>query len=85
MARDLVGPDEFIEILVDTPLEICEQRDPKGLYRKVRRGELRNFTGVDSPYERPINPELTLDALKNGANDLADTVIRFMQQRGLLA
>ena len=85
MARDLVGPDEFIEILVDTPLEICEQRDPKGLYRKARRGELRNFTGLDSPYERPINPELTLDAFNNGASDLADTVIRFMQQRGLLA
>jgi bifunctional enzyme CysN/CysC len=84
-ARGLMAPDEFIEIFVDTPLEICEQRDPKGLYRKARRGELRNFTGLDSPYERPIHPELTLDALNNGASDLADTVIRFMQQRGLLA
>jgi bifunctional enzyme CysN/CysC len=55
------------------------------IYRKARRGELRNFTGLDSPYERPINPELTLDAFNNGASDLADTVIRFMQQRGLLA
>ena len=85
MARGLVEPDEFIEISVDTPLEICEQRDPKGLYRKARRGELRNFTGLDSPYERPSNPELTLDALNNGASDLADTVIRYMQQCGLLA
>jgi bifunctional enzyme CysN/CysC len=85
MARGLMAADEFIEIFVDTPLEICEQRDPKGLYRKARRGELRNFTGLDSPYERPINPELTLDAFNNGASDLADTVIRFMQQRGLLA
>ena len=85
MARGLMAADEFIEIFVDTPLEICEQRDPKGLYRKARRGELRNFTGLDSPYERPIHPELTLDALNNGASDLADTVIRFMQQRGLLA
>jgi bifunctional enzyme CysN/CysC len=85
MARSLMAPDEFIEIFVDTPLEICEQRDPKGLYRKARRGELRNFTGLDSPYERPSNPELTLDALKNSASDLADTVIHFMQQRGVLA
>jgi bifunctional enzyme CysN/CysC len=85
MARGLMAADEFVEIFVDTPLEICEQRDPKGLYRKARRGELRNFTGLDSPYERPSNPELTLDALNNGASDLADTVIRFMQQRGLLA
>jgi bifunctional enzyme CysN/CysC len=78
MARSLMAPDEFIEIFVDTPLEICEQRDPKGLYRKARRGELRNFTGLDSPYERPSNPELTLDALNNSASDLADTVIHFM-------
>lgn len=84
MARGLMAADEFVEIFVDTPLEICEQRDPKGLYRKARRGELRNFTGLDSPYERPSDPELTLDALNNGASDLADTVIRFMQQRGLL-
>jgi bifunctional enzyme CysN/CysC len=85
MARDLVGPDEFIEIFVDTPLEICEQRDPKGLYRKARRGELRNFTGLDSPYERPSNPDLTVDAHNNGASALADGIIHFMQQRGLLA
>ena len=85
MARGLMGPDEFIEVFVDTPLAICEQRDPKGLYKKARRGELRNFTGLDSPYERPRNPELTLDALNNSASDLADGVIHFMQQRGLLA
>jgi len=85
MARGLMAPDEFIEIFVDTPLEVCEQRDPKGLYRKARRGELRNFTGLDSPYERPSNPDLTLDALNNSASDLADKVIHFMQQRGLLA
>jgi bifunctional enzyme CysN/CysC len=85
MARGLMASDEFIEIFVDTPLEICEQRDPKGLYRKARRGELRNFTGLDSPYERPSNPELLLDALNNSATDLADRVIHFMQQRGLLA
>ena len=84
MARGLMASDEFIEIFVDTPLEICEQRDPKGLYQKARRGELRNFTGLDSPYERPSNSELTLDAANNSASDLADRIIHFMQKRGLL-
>jgi bifunctional enzyme CysN/CysC len=85
MARELVAPGEFIEIFVDTPLEACEQRDPKGLYRKARRGELQNFTGLDSPYEPPANPELILDALNDSANDLADRIIDFMQQRGMLS
>jgi bifunctional enzyme CysN/CysC len=84
MARELVEPGEFIEVFVDTPLHICEERDPKGLYKKARRGELRNFTGLDSPYERPSDPELTLDAFNNSADDLADRVVRFMQQRGIL-
>jgi bifunctional enzyme CysN/CysC len=85
MARELLAPGEFIEIFVDTPFYICEQRDPKGLYRKARRGELRNFTGLDSPYEPPINPELTLDAIHDSASDLADRVIQFMQQHGILS
>jgi len=85
MARGLMAPDEFIEIFVDTPLETCEQRDPKGLYRKARRGELRNFTGLDSPYERPETPELTLDALSERAEDLADHVIAYLQRRGVLS
>jgi bifunctional enzyme CysN/CysC len=84
MARELVGPGEFIEIFVDTPLEVCEQRDPKGLYKKARRGELRNFTGVDSPYEPPSHPDLTLDALNSNASELADCVIELMRQRGML-
>jgi bifunctional enzyme CysN/CysC len=85
MARELVEPEEFIEIFVDTPLETCEERDPKGLYKKARRGELQNFTGLDSPYEPPENPELTLDAQNNSAPDLADRIIHFMQQHGLLS
>jgi len=85
MARELVGPDEFIEIFIDTPLEVCERRDPKGLYKKARRGQLQNFTGLDSPYEPPSNPELTLDAHCNGPDDLADCIILFMQQRGMLS
>lgn len=85
IARELVGPDEFVEIFVDTPLEICEQRDPKGLYGKARRGELRNFTGLDSPYEPPESPELILDARSEPAEDLADHVIAFLRQHGMLA
>ncbi len=69
MARELVAPGEFIEIFVATPLAACEERDPKGLYKKARRGELQNFTGLDSPYEPPLNPELTLDALNEGQSD----------------
>ena len=85
MARGLMGANEFIEIFVNTPLETCEQRDPKGLYRKARRGELRNFTGLDSPYEKPETPELILDALNERAEDLADRVIAFLQQREALS
>ncbi len=85
MARELVAPGEFIEIFVNTPLETCEQRDPKGLYKKARRGELQNFTGLDSPYESPENPELTLNARTESAGDLADRVIDFMQRRGMLS
>jgi bifunctional enzyme CysN/CysC len=85
MARELVGPGEFVEIFVNTPLETCELRDPKGLYKKARRGELQNFTGLDSPYEPPENPELTLNARAESAGDLADRVIDFMHRRGMLS
>ena len=86
MARELVEPGEFVEIFVNTPLEACERRDPKGLYKKARRGELQNFTGLDSPYEPPSNPELTFSMRSTRApSDLADRIIDFMQQRGMLA
>ncbi len=85
MARGLMGPDEFIEVFVDTPLEICEQRDPKGLYKKARRGELLNFTGLDSPYERPQTPELILKSFNQQPEGLADHVITFLQRRGVLS
>ena len=85
MARELVAPGEFLEIFVNTPLDACERRDPKGLYKKARRGELQNFTGLDSPYEPPTNPELILDALNESAADLADRIIDLMQRRGMLS
>ena len=60
MARDLLDESEFVEVYVNTPLVVAEERDPKGLYKKARRGELKNFTGVDSPYEPPEHPELEI-------------------------
>ena len=64
MARELVESEEFIEIYVDTPIEECEKRDPKGLYKKARQGKIPNFTGIDSIYEKPTNPELEIDTSK---------------------
>ncbi len=80
MARDLFGANEFAEVFVDTPLEICERRDPKGLYAKARAGELRNFTGVDSPYETPLDPELHLRTEKESVDALARRVVEFLER-----
>jgi len=79
MARGLLGEDEFIEVFVDTPLSVAEQRDPKGLYEKARRGEIRNFTGIDDPYEPPENPELTLDTR---ALSVEQCVARVLERHG---
>jgi bifunctional enzyme CysN/CysC len=84
MARYLMPPGDFIEIFVDTPLQIAEQRDPKGLYKKARRGELKNFTGIDSPYETPENPELRLDTTVMSPEAAAERVVAFLQARGAL-
>jgi bifunctional enzyme CysN/CysC len=83
MVRDMVAPGEFIEIFVDTPLEECERRDPKGLYQRARAGELRNFTGIDSPYEAPIDPEITLQTVGKSPETLADDVYALMVERRL--
>ena len=84
MARDLLTDGEFLEVFVDVPLEIAEQRDPKGLYKKARRGELKNFTGIDSPYEAPENPELIIDTSAVSAEEAADHVIQALRARGRL-
>jgi bifunctional enzyme CysN/CysC len=84
MARDLVGADEFIEIFVDTPIEICMQRDPKGLYEKARAGTIKNFTGVDSPYEAPENPELTVQTATTSAEAQAQVIVAYLRERGYL-
>lgn len=84
MARDLLTDGEFMEVFVEVPLEIAEQRDPKGLYKKARRGELKNFTGIDSPYEVPENPELIVDTSAMTAEAAADRVIDALRARGRL-
>ncbi|MGB8717467.1 MAG: adenylyl-sulfate kinase, partial [Rhodanobacteraceae bacterium] len=80
MARELLGEDQFLEIFVDTPLEVCEERDVKGLYAKARAGQLKNFTGIDSPYEAPRKPELHLDGADNPPEKLARQVVDLLEQ-----
>jgi sulfate adenylyltransferase len=82
--RAAVGPDQFIEAFVDTPLEICEQRDTKGMYAKARRGEIHDFTGIDDPYEPPLNPELWLTTTDCTPEDNARRIIRLLIERGFL-
>ncbi|HTE40547.1 MAG TPA: sulfate adenylyltransferase subunit CysN [Steroidobacteraceae bacterium] len=84
MARDLLQPGEFIEVFVDTPLSEAERRDPKGLYGKARRGEIKNFTGIDSPYEPPEQPEIRLDTTRYTSEQSADAIIEQLRQRGVL-
>jgi len=81
MAREMVGEDEFLEIYVDTPLDVCEARDPKGLYQKARAGQIKNFTGIDSAYEQPESPELDLDTTEVSPDDLADRVLAELRRR----
>jgi adenylylsulfate kinase len=83
--RALMPAGEFIEVFVDASLETCEKRDPKGLYKKARAGELKGFTGIDDPYEAPLKPELVLDSNTKGIDALADEVIAFLSRAGILS
>ncbi|MBX3436133.1 MAG: adenylyl-sulfate kinase [Planctomycetaceae bacterium] len=83
--RALMPEGEFIEILVDASIETCEKRDPKGLYKKARAGEIKGFTGIDDPYEAPEKPELVLDSNNKGIDELADEVVAFLKSKGLLS
>ena len=80
--RATMKDGDFIEIFVDAPLEVCEKRDPKGLYKKARAGELKGFTGIDDPYEAPAKPELVLNAGAKDAEALSDEVIAFLTRTG---
>jgi sulfate adenylyltransferase len=82
--RNMLGSDRFIEVFVDTPLEVCEQRDPKGIYERARRGEIEHFTGIDDPYERPIRPEIILDTVTSQAEENARIVLAHLVENGLV-
>ena len=83
MARALVGENEFVEIFIDTPLGVAEERDPKGLYKKARRGDLKNFTGIDSPYEPPERPEIRIDTTSGSPEESAEAIVAYLQLRGI--
>ena len=83
--RKTLAEGDFIEVFVDAPLDVCEQRDPKGLYQKARAGELKGFTGIDDPYEAPNSPELVLDAANKTADQLSDELIEYLKAKGKLA
>ncbi|MGF1752520.1 adenylyl-sulfate kinase [Vibrio makurazakiensis] len=84
LVRDLLPEEEFLEVFVNTPLEICEQRDPKGLYKKARAGEIANFTGISSAYEAPTHPEIDLPAGDKSLDELVDQCIAELRARNIL-
>jgi adenylylsulfate kinase len=84
LVRNLFPVGEFIEVFMDTPLAVCETRDPKGLYRKAREGSIRNFTGIDSPYERPESPELVLDTSRLSIDECVRKVVDYLIARRLI-
>ena len=82
--RNMVGNDRFVEVWVNTPLEVCEQRDTKGIYAQARRGEIKNFTGVDDPYEIPLRPEITLDTVSQSAEENARRILDSLVKQGFV-
>ena len=84
-ARATLGPGNFFEVYVNPPIDVCEQRDPKGLYKKARAGEIKGFTGIDDPYEAPLTPELTLDSSKCSPQDAAITLIGLLEKAGKIS
>ena len=80
----MVGSDRFCEIFVATPLEVCESRDPKGMYALARAGQLKSFTGIDDPYEPPHNPEITLDTVNYSAEENAERIVSYLIERGFI-
>jgi adenylyl-sulfate kinase len=79
--QSIVGPDNYIEVFVDTPLEVCEQRDVKGLYKKARAGEIKNFTGIDSPYEKPEKADVVVPTAQMSVDDSLDLLLNFIKPR----
>ncbi|MCF6436411.1 MULTISPECIES: adenylyl-sulfate kinase [Pseudoalteromonas] len=84
MVRELLADGEFIEVFLDTPLDVCEQRDPKGLYKKARAGEIKHFTGIDSDYQVPSNPEVRLDTSKNTLQQSVEQLVEYLKTRNII-
>lgn len=80
-ARAIVEADEFVEVYVKCPIAACEQRDPKGLYEKARKGEIKQFTGIDSPYEEPVQPELIIDTAEQSVEESVEAILTYLQTR----
>jgi adenylylsulfate kinase len=80
--RALLQPDEFIEVFVTAPIDVCEERDPKGLYKKARAGEIKGFTGIDDPYEEPLNPELVIHTDKVSPQEASVQIISLLEKNG---
>jgi adenylylsulfate kinase len=79
--QNIVGPENYIEVFVDTPIEVCEQRDVKGLYKKARAGEIKNFTGIDSPYEKPEKADVVVPTAQMSVDDSLDLLLKFIKPR----
>jgi adenylylsulfate kinase len=82
--RELVADGEFVEVFVDAPLEVCEERDVKGLYKKAREGVIKGFTGIDDPYEAPLNAEITIDTSKLSLEEGVDVILQYLETKGVL-
>lgn len=79
--REIIGGDDFIEIFVDTPIEECERRDVKGLYKKARAGEIKNFTGIDAPFEVPENPDIRVETMKKSPENIVSEILSYVLQK----
>ena len=84
VVRALVAEGEFIEVFIDTPLDVCESRDPKGLYEKARKGEIPNFTGISSPYEAPVNPEIHVKTAAHTVEESAVQIVAYLKEKGYI-
>ncbi|MGB2427581.1 MAG: adenylyl-sulfate kinase, partial [Alteromonas sp.] len=82
--RNLLAEGEFVEVFVDTPIEVCEQRDPKGLYKKARSGDIKDFTGIDSDYEVPNTPEIRLEYVEESAEQTVERLYAILAEKGLV-
>ncbi len=82
--RDILEPGQFLEVFIDTPLEVCESRDPKGLYKKARAGEIKHFTGIDSEYQAPLNPEIHVKTAEYSVEECAAQVVAKLEELGYL-